>query len=118
MNVTSAREIGCCGAYCKTCRASTTGSNCRGCKLGYENGGRDINKSRCRIKLCCFKDKSLETCADCADYPRCETIQGFYGKKGCKYQRYRQSADFIREKGYESFFKVAGNWKGPYGKLD
>lgn len=113
----SIREIGCCGAYCKTCRASVTGSNCRGCKLGYESGERDINKSRCMIKNCCFRDRQLETCADCHDYPTCKTIHGFYGKNGYKYGKYRQSIEFIRENGYDRFISLADVWKGPYGKL-
>ena len=116
-NVVLVREIGCCGAYCKTCRASTTGSGCRGCKLGYESGERDINKSRCMIKLCCFRDKRFETCSDCPDYPSCKVIQDFYSKKGYKYKKYQQSIEFIRENGYPKFISIASAWKGPYGKL-
>ena len=73
----SIREIGCCGAYCKTCRTSTSGSICRGCKLGYEIGERDINKAKCKIKLCCFRDRQFETCADCSDYFNCDIIYKF-----------------------------------------
>jgi hypothetical protein len=114
----SIREIGCCGAYCKTCRASISGNNCRGCKLGYESGERDINKSRCKIKICCFKDSQFETCADCPGYPSCEIIQGSYRKVGYKYAKYKQSMEFIREKGYDRFLEIANNWKGPYGRFD
>ena len=78
------KEIGCCGAYCKTCRASSTGSACRGCKLGYDDGERDISKAKCKIRLCCFKDRRLETCADCTDYPVCEIIHTFQDKSGTK----------------------------------
>jgi len=113
----SIREIGCCGAYCKTCRASISGSNCPGCKLGYENGERDINKSRCVIKLCCFKDRKFETCADCCDYSDCKIIHGLYGKNGYKYRKYQQAIEFIRENGYAKFINIADAWKGPYGKL-
>ena len=114
----SIREIGCCGAYCKTCRASVTGSNCRGCKLGYETGERDINKAKCKIKLCCFKERKLETCADCADYPGCKIIYGFHDKRGAKYKKYKQAIEFIRKNGYAEFLKIAKNWKGPYGRLE
>ncbi|MDD5127989.1 MAG: DUF3795 domain-containing protein [Dehalococcoidales bacterium] len=114
----SIREIGCCGAYCGTCRAYLADNVCRGCKLGYESGARDINKSRCVIKRCCFKDKKFETCAECPDYACCAIIQGFYRKNGYKYQKYRQAIEFIREKGYEAFLSIADGWKGPYGKLD
>ena len=114
----SIREIGCCGAYCQTCRESSTGSSCRGCKLGYENGERDIDKAKCRIKLCCFRDRRFETCADCTDYPACNIISGFHGKNGFKYTKYKQSIEFIREKGYAEFIEIASNWREPYGRLD
>jgi len=52
---------------------------------GYESGKRDITKAKCKMKVCCFKDKRLETCADCRDYP-CKILQEFWSKKGWKYQ--------------------------------
>ncbi|MBN2014715.1 MAG: DUF3795 domain-containing protein [Candidatus Altiarchaeota archaeon] len=107
-------EIGCCGAYCKTCPAFRDGS-CRGCKLGYDKG-RDISKARCWIKVCCFRDKGLETCADCPEYA-CKKIREWH-QKGYKYGRYKKSTEFIREMGYEKFLKKADKWKGPYGRLD
>lgn len=113
----SIREIGCCGAYCKTCR-EFTGENCRGCKLGYESGERDISKAKCKIKVCCFKEKRFETCADCTDYSSCKIIRGFHDATGYKYKKYAQAMDFIRNNGYDNFVKRAANWKGPYGKLD
>ena len=111
------RKIGCCGAYCSTCRVSLTGSHCSGCKLGYETGERDINKARCKIKLCCFRDRKLETCADCQDYATCQIIYSFQDKSGTKYRKYKRSIEFIQENGYERFLEIADNWKGPYGKL-
>jgi hypothetical protein len=111
------RFIGCCGAYCKTCKALRDGT-CKGCKLGYEKGNRDISKSKCPIKVCCFRDKKMETCADCDDYSICKIITEFYSeKKGYKYKKYRESIDFIREKGYPQFLKFANDWNGPYGRL-
>ena len=113
----SIREIGCCGAYCKTCLTATSGANCRGCKLGYESRKRDINKAKCKIKICCFKERGLETCADCPDYLSCELIQGLYGHHGYKYGKYKQSIEFIRNSGYTKFLEIADNWNGPYGKI-
>lgn len=110
------RYIGCCGAYCKTCRALSEGA-CRGCKLGYDAGERDIRKARCRIKICCFGEKRLETCAECPDYDACETISGFHNKNGYKYKKYHDSLEFIRKKGNDEFIKAACKWKGPYGRL-
>ena len=110
-------EIGCCGAYCKTCLEHRT-TRCIGCKIGYQNGERDIKKAKCKMKVCCLAKKKLETCADCPDYPSCETIQGFHIKSGYKYKKYKQSIEFIRENGYGAFLRQADNWKGPYGKLE
>jgi hypothetical protein len=108
-------EIGCCGAYCKTCPALIDKS-CRGCKLGYERGERDIDKAKCKMKVCCFKERNYETCADCPDYLSCEILNEFYGKKGYKYKKYRQALEFIRENGYAKFIEIADTWRGPYGK--
>jgi len=111
------RFVGCCGAYCKTCKPLIEGF-CKGCKLGYGKGGRDISKARCSMKVCCFRERGLETCADCPGYTKCKTIHGFYGKNGFKYGKYRQAIEFIRENGYPKFIRLADKWKGPYGRLD
>lgn len=111
------RTIGCCGAHCATCR-SLLDKTCRGCKLGYDSGGRDINKVRCKIKACCFRDRGFETCADCEDYADCSILNDFYSKSSYKYGKYHQSLDYIRENGYAAFKQAALKWKGPYGNLD
>ena len=108
--------IGCCGAYCGTCKPFNTGA-CKGCKIGYDNGQRDINKAKCRMKVCCFKEKGLDTCADCPDFSSCEILSDFYGKKGHKYKKYKQSIEFIIKNGYGEFQKQADEWKNAYGKL-
>lgn len=113
----SVREIGCCGAYCKTCKAFLVGDTCKGCKLGYDTGERDLNRSRCAYKNCCFRDKKLETCADCQVYGTCLLIHGLYSKNGYKYKKYKQSIEFMRANGYNAFIRLADQWKGPYGKL-
>ena len=115
-NANSAGFIGCCGAYCKTCKAYTEGS-CKGCKLGYGEGKRDISKARCAIKVCCFGKKKLETCADCPAYSKCSILQGFYGKNGYKYKKYKEATEFIRKNGYSAFLEKAEEWKGACGKL-
>ena len=53
------RFIGCCGAYCRTCKSLIEGF-CKGCKLGYDEGERDIYQSKCKTKICCFKEKQFE----------------------------------------------------------
>jgi hypothetical protein len=112
-----AKYIGCCGAYCRTCRPFIEGA-CRGCKLGYAEGKREIRRAKCAMKVCCVGERNLETCADCPDYETCEIIQGFYAKKGYKYKKYRESIEFIRKHGYAKFIEVANRWKGAYGKLE
>lgn len=114
--VMTKRELGCCGAYCKTCPELKKGF-CRGCKLGYEDGKRDINRAKCKMKLCCFRDKGFETCADCSDYNTCNVIQD-WSKEGYKYKKYKQSIEFIKKNGYDEFFNKADKWKNCYGKLD
>ncbi len=109
----SVKEIGSCGAYCRTCRAYTVA--CKGCKLGYDSGERDIARARCKIKLCCLA-RQLATCADCSQYLVCRTLGALYGKAGYKYGKYRQALDYVRENGYEAFLGIADRWTGAYGK--
>jgi hypothetical protein len=109
--------VGCCGAYCGTC-PSLKDELCKGCKLGYDDGTRDLIAVRCAIKRCCIMDKKLNTCADCTDYPACSTIREFHAKKGYKYGKYRQSLEFIRLNGYPAFLACTCSWKRAYGNLE
>jgi hypothetical protein len=45
------------------------------------------------------------------------SAQGFYGKKGYKYGRYRKAMEFIRSHGYDAYLDAAASWTGAYGKL-
>jgi len=109
----SVEEIGCCGAYCKTCKEYN--NTCKGCKIGYLSGARDLSKAKCKIKVCCIKRKSI-SCADCARYEVCPIIQEFHHHKGYKYGKYKQAVAYIRSNGYEAFMKTADTWKNAYGK--
>jgi hypothetical protein len=110
------KYIGCCGAYCKTCRPFIEGF-CKGCKLGYDNGQRDINKAKCEMKICCFK-KNLKSCADCKHYYECKIIRTFHNKNGFKYKKYKQAIEFIIKNGYIRFLSVANTWKGAFGRYN
>lgn len=110
------RFIGCCGAHCKTCRALVLG-HCKGCKLGYDEGERDISRARCKIKLCCFGAKKLETCAECPECDSCSVLSAFHAKSAREYKSYREALEFIRANGYSEFSKKAKNWKRACGKL-
>jgi len=111
------RFIGCCGAYCKTCKPYIE-SYCKGCKLGFDTGARDINKAKCKIKLCCFKERKLDTCADCSGLDFCKIMSGWYNKNGYKYKKYKEAIEFIKKNGYSEFIKFADKWKNAYGKLN
>lgn len=113
----TAIEVGCCGACCRTCRELAHGI-CSGCKLGYDTGQRDLAKARCKMKVCCIRKLgTAHTCADCSEYLSCAALQGFHNKKGHKYKKYKESTEFIRACGYDSFLRAAEKWKGPYGEL-
>ena len=115
-NINQTRYIGCCGAYCKTCKPFIEGI-CKGCKIGFNTGARDINRAKCEIKLCCFRDHKFSTCADCPQLCSCNIVGNWYAKNGYKYKKYKQAINFIKEKGYRDFIKLADKWNGAYGKL-
>lgn len=108
--------IGCCGAYCGTCPALKD-TVCKGCRLGYDNGRRDIQAARCAMKRCCLLEKKMKTCADCPEYGQCRILQEFFAKNGYKYRKYRQSLEFIRRSGYPAFLAAARAWTRAYGSL-
>jgi hypothetical protein len=110
----SIEAIGCCGAYCGTCRVIKEGA-CRGCKMGYLSGERDLALAKCKMKVCCIT-KRYASCADCDDYSTCDVLQGFFGKNGYKYKKYREALEFIREDGYDAFLAIADGWTNQYGK--
>lgn len=107
-------DIGCCGAYCFTCRAYREQA-CKGCKIGYDNGERDVSKAKCKIKVCCI-NRFFQSCADCGEYETCRILNDFYGKTGYKYGKYKQATEYIRQYGYDNFFETADRWKNAYGK--
>ena len=80
-------EIGCCGAYCGTCREYR--KTCRGCI----------------------------TCGDCAAYESCGTVQSFLSHPGYKYGKYRQALEYIRAHGHAAFLKMARHWTGACGRF-
>lgn len=110
-----AELIGCWAHTCKTCREFLTA--CKGCKPGYLNGTRKLQRARRRMKICCLT-RGYATCADCKAFDRCATIQRFLRHPGYKYSKYRQSLEFIRAHGYAPFIQAAASWKGAYGKLE
>lgn len=108
-------KIGCCGAYCGTCREFL--KTCKGCKPGYLDGSRTLSRAKCRMKICCLT-KGCITCADCGTFESCETLRSFIFHPGYKYSKYRQSLEYIRSHGYAMFLKNTEHWKNPYGKFE
>lgn len=112
----SVEEVGCCGAYCATCRAYKD-KTCKGCKIGYSSGERDIRRAKCKIKRCCIA-KGYNSCADCAEFSGCEIVGAFHSKPSYKYHKYEQALQFIRDNGYDKFVEIADTWKNAYGKYE
>ena len=110
----SVEEIGCCGAYCRTCKVFATEA-CKGCKVGYKSGERDICKAKCKIKVCCIT-KKFNSCADCTEYDACAIMQQFLNHSGHKYVKYSQAIMYIKNNGYDAFLEKADSWGNAYGK--
>ena len=112
----SLNYIACCGCYCKTCKEFVN-NLCKGCKLGYDTNERDINKAKCKIKICCYKEKNLTTCADCIDFSDCTIISSRFKVGTYTNNKHMECLHFIRDNGYDNFIEIADNWKNHYGKL-
>ena len=108
--------ISCCGFYCKTCKEYVKGF-CKGCKLGYDENERDINKAKCKIKLCSFKDKQLISCADCNDFRDCEILSKRF-KPGTYYHRKCIGLlEYLKSNGSDNYIKIASGWNSHMGKI-
>ncbi len=96
--------LGFCGLDCGLCpRYYTKGeSRCPGCF------GKDFAKKHpsCSIITCCLKDKDLEVCGECPEYP-CEKYgeETFEKDSFISHQRIGYNHNFIREYGLDLFLK-------------
>ena len=94
--------LGCCGLDCGLCpRFHTAGaSRCPGC------GGPGFAQKHpaCGFHSCCFKNKGLEACALCAEYP-CPRFDREDGSRDSfvTHRRVRDNQQAIREDGLEAF---------------
>jgi hypothetical protein len=98
--------IGCCGITCGLCpRYYTEGpSRCPGCS------GPDFLKvnSSCGFITCCVKNKGLEACGECNEFP-CERIDKLYVENYDSFVTHKNmipNLKFIEEKGIEEFIKI------------
>ena len=75
-----------CGVYCGACPSFRKG--CRGC--GSENHKqRRTSKWNCKIRRCCFEEKSLALCSQCTDFPCKLTDKLQEDRKSTRLFRYR-----------------------------
>ena len=98
--------VGACGLDCGLCpRYHSSGrSKCPGC------AGPDFEQKHpsCGFITCCVKQKRLETCAQCPDYPGCERVRRIMAalQKSDSFISYRpleNNYKFIQQKGIEEF---------------
>ena len=97
--------VGCCGLDCGLCpRFHTVGSSrCPGC-----SGPDFFNKHpSCSYITCCVKKKSLEVCAQCAEFP-CSKFESWLETGGeydsfLTHKKAKPNLDFIKEYGLERF---------------
>jgi hypothetical protein len=88
-----------------------------GCKIGFEGTERNINASKCNIKLCCFRDNNFETCAECSKMDYCSILEKWHNKNNGKYRKYKELLEYIKNNGYEKFTEIANNWKNEFGEI-
>jgi hypothetical protein len=70
----SADQVAACGLYCGACKAYLA-ERCDGCR-------ENTKATWCRVRSCC-NERSLSSCAECADFPdprRCAKFNNFMSK--------------------------------------
>lgn len=95
--------LGCCGIDCGLCpRYYTVGdSRCPGC------AGPDFHEKHpaCGIITCCVKNKGLEVCGECDEFP-CAKLKGWGdGDSFVTHQKAYPNLEFIKEQGLERFIE-------------
>lgn len=90
--------IGACGLDCGLCpRYYTRGkSKCDGCGSPYSYAAVG-----CKIFRCCVKEKDLETCAECTEFPCAKLDDAWEYDSFLTHRRMKTNLNYIREKGVE-----------------
>lgn len=101
-----------CGLYCGACpsyQATRSGAaemlgldSCRGCK---SNDISDCFCSICDIKSCA-KERSLDFCCDCIEYPCSELLELKENAKVPTHNEILVSLDYIKREGKEKWFRL------------
>ena len=58
-------EVAPCGVYCGAC--PSFGKSCHGCSS--EKSQKRKSKFYCKVRKCCYSEKSLSCCFECDDFP-------------------------------------------------
>ena len=101
-------SIGCCGIDCGLCpRYYTEGkSRCPGC---FGQKFLEVMGQSCSFITCCFKEKKLETCGECKDFPCSKFDSKWFGKDAydsfVTHKKAIPNLNFIKNKGFEEFLK-------------
>ena len=106
MNIKKYPTLGCCGLDCGLCpRFYTNGaSRCPGCC-----GPDFFNKHpSCGFITCCVKNKGLEVCSECSDFP-CNKFDKWFGNQAfdsfLTHKKTEPNHLFIKEKGLKKFIQ-------------
>lgn len=106
MTIKKYPTLGCCGLDCGLCpRFYTEGSSrCPGCcGLGFFN-----KHPSCGFITCCVKNKGLEVCSECVEFP-CKRFDDWFGNQAYDSFLTHKKAEpnhlFITEKGLEKFLE-------------
>ena len=100
--------IGCCGIDCGLCpRYYTEGkSRCPGC-LGPKF--LEVMGQTCSFISCCFKNKNLETCGECNDFPCQKFDSEWFGKDSydsfVTHKKAIPNLNLIKNKGFGEFIR-------------
>jgi hypothetical protein len=100
--------IGCCGIDCGLCpRYYTEGkSRCPGC---FGPKFLEIMGQSCSFITCCVKDKNLETCGECKDFPCSKFNSEWFGKSAydsfVTHKKALPNLTIIKSEGFAEFIK-------------
>ena len=100
--------IGCCGIDCGLCpRYYTEGkSRCPGC---FGPQFMDIMGQSCSFITCCVKNKNLETCGECRDFPCTKFNSEWFGKDAydsfVTHKKALPNLILIKNEGFAEFIK-------------
>jgi len=101
MKIKKYPEIGCCGINCGLCpRFYTEGSSkCPGC------AGPDFFSKHppCSFITCCAKEKNLEACGQCSEYPCLKFGKEIKTDSFVTHRKIFQNQDFIKKHGLVKF---------------